>query len=91
MLTISIIIVACLAAFALMPPKKKPFDTQVHREPYRDTQVHQQVHQQVSIRQQMIDEDAAALSQSFRAASDDKWRAEVNARGVELLSVKPSA
>jgi len=89
-LTISIIVVVCLAAFALMPVKKKAVQESPPvggpSYPYPSP-----VQQQVSIRQQMLDEEADALSNSYRVASHDAWMAEVAAKGVELLRVKPSA
>lgn len=88
LLPVAIVVVLILAAVAMKP---KPASRPSHDRAHASAPPVEQERPRASIRQQMLDEEAAALSQSFRDAAHDQWMSEVAAKGVELLKVKEKA
>lgn len=90
MLTISIIVVVALAAFALMPAKPKPSTAAQPGGP-QTVYVNAPDQPQVSYRQQKLREDADTFASAYMARANEAYVAEVVSGGIELLSSKPSA
>ena len=84
MLIASALVVAALAVFALMPPKKKAPEPQPQAAPFPSAQQVQQP--QLTFRQQQKNEELQEIASILGHKSDEIWRAELQAKYAPMLA-----